>query len=610
MPSRRERLLDSHLAQLETTETRAARRIAAAYDQARGEISAALISAWNTAGIDTPEQAAARLRQLALLDQIDGRLRQLEREAGVILRGILSAASEQAIEQVRRELALLPAGMRPADTLMFASINQRMVEQFAPVALDGLRVSTTDLGLTLRRELQTGLLQGEAFPVLVGRLMRNVPEGEGPALFPRARTSAMLATRRAVITAENAAKVAAIGEVAAQVPLVRKQAIAAIGKNTTDCCIRVHGQIKPNDEPFELVGEPRFADRMMAPSFHWNCRTAVAMYHPAFEESMPTEKLRADALSELERRKKERREQKLVREETGSTRRRREERSAADDRRGVAEEARQVAEAESRREELIDLAAEEEAPAVVEEEAQPQGLQYQATSEQTAVVAERVDQVLDRIAQRRGIDRGELEAAIDAAFKKLTSSHDMAIQFSSEHIDSLLTDGRFKTQFESGSSGGTLNTKIRSEAEEKGLGAPLDLPAPERAIYGFLDLGAAARENVAQYGDLTFLLKDEARARTTVTMDDSLANFKQGLVAGTPIDAPSKASWDGHLSVLYEYGQDGNANAIADEIPYVEVQIQRGATLSDVRAVVDRNGGLSAAQRKALQDRGIEIWDK
>jgi hypothetical protein len=306
MPSRRERLLDSHLAQLETTEQRAARQVAAAYGQARRELIATLVGGWNGTGVDTPDQAAARLRQLALLDQIDARVALLERETGLILRGLLNVAAEQGVEQIRREIALLPPSLRPENTLMFASINQRMVEQFAPVALDGLRVSTTDLGLTLRRELQTGLLQGESFPSLVGRLLRATPEGEGTAVFPRARTSAMLATRRAVITAENSAKVAAIGEVAAQVPLVRKQAIAAIGKNTTDCCLRVHGQIKPNDEPFELVGEPRFADRMMVPSFHHNCRTGVAMYHPTFEEDMPTAKLRQDARAEQQRRSEER----------------------------------------------------------------------------------------------------------------------------------------------------------------------------------------------------------------------------------------------------------------------------------------------------------------
>jgi hypothetical protein len=338
MPSRRERLLDSHLAQLETTEQRAARQVAAAYGQARRELIATLVGGWNGTGVDTPDQAAARLRQLALLDQIDARVQQLERETGLILRGLLNVAAEQGVTQIRREIALLPPSLRPENTLMFATINERMVERYAPAALDGLRAGTTDLGITLRRELQTGLLQGESFPNLVGRLLRATPEGEGTAVFPRARTSAELATRRAVITAENAAKVAAIGEVATQDPLIRKQAIAVIGKGTTDCCLRVHGQIKRNDEPFELVGEPRFADRMMAPSFHWNCRTGVAMYHPAFEESMPTAKLEQDAKAEQKRRREERAERSRNADERAAARAARAEREAAE--RAAAERAR------------------------------------------------------------------------------------------------------------------------------------------------------------------------------------------------------------------------------------------------------------------------------
>lgn len=340
MPSRRERVLDQHLLQLESAEARAARQIAAAYNQARQEIIANLLTLWNPTGIDTPDQALQRLRQLALLDQVDARLQQLERESGIILRGVINAQAEQGVDQVRRELALLPPSLRPRDVLMFSSVNDRMVERFAPAALDGLRVSTTDLGLSLRRELQSGLIQGEAFPSLVTRLLRTTPEGEGTALFPRARTSAELATRRAVITAENAAKVEAIGEVASAVPEVQKQAIAAIGQNTTDCCLQVHGQIQPNSAPFQLTGEPRFADAMMAPAFHWNCRTSVAMYHPLFEATMPTAKLREAAKAEQDRRKAARAKK---RDESAAGRRTRQTRQAADAGRLAVVETRQTA---------------------------------------------------------------------------------------------------------------------------------------------------------------------------------------------------------------------------------------------------------------------------
>jgi hypothetical protein len=52
-----------------------------------------------------------------------------------------------------------------------------------------------------------------------------------------------------------------------------KQAVAQIDSSTTDCCLRVHGQVQPLEKPFELRGTPRFADEMMHPRFHWRCRT-------------------------------------------------------------------------------------------------------------------------------------------------------------------------------------------------------------------------------------------------------------------------------------------------------------------------------------------------
>jgi hypothetical protein len=79
-----------------------------------------------------------------------------------------------------------------------------------------------------------------------------------------------------------------------------KQAIAAIDERTTDCCLRVHGQIKPLDKPFELSGTPRFADRVMNPPFHWYCRTATALYRPEMEETgLTTDELRDAARAEL-----------------------------------------------------------------------------------------------------------------------------------------------------------------------------------------------------------------------------------------------------------------------------------------------------------------------
>lgn len=77
---------------------------------------------------------------------------------------------------------------------------------------------------------------------------------------------------------------------------LQKQAIAAIDTRTTQCCLRVHGQIQDLDRPFVLTGTPRFADRIQNPPFHHRCRTAVSLYTPAMEAvGTPTATMRAQA---------------------------------------------------------------------------------------------------------------------------------------------------------------------------------------------------------------------------------------------------------------------------------------------------------------------------
>lgn len=74
----------------------------------------------------------------------------------------------------------------------------------------------------------------------------------------------------------------------------QKQAIAALDEKTTDCCLKVHGQIQPLKGKFHLTGDPHFAEHMEAGPFHWWCRTSVALYLPEFDYGL-TQQLRESA---------------------------------------------------------------------------------------------------------------------------------------------------------------------------------------------------------------------------------------------------------------------------------------------------------------------------
>lgn len=80
-----------------------------------------------------------------------------------------------------------------------------------------------------------------------------------------------------------------------------KQAIAAIDERTTNCCLRVHGQVVNFNAKFKLTGTPRFRDEMQWSPFHYFCRTSVTTYIPEFEGigEATTDEMRSAARDEL-----------------------------------------------------------------------------------------------------------------------------------------------------------------------------------------------------------------------------------------------------------------------------------------------------------------------
>lgn len=74
----------------------------------------------------------------------------------------------------------------------------------------------------------------------------------------------------------------------------QKQAVAALDGRTTDCCLRVHGQVQPFNSPFHLTGTPRFSDYMDYPAFHYNCRTSIVLYLAEYDDGL-TRRLRESA---------------------------------------------------------------------------------------------------------------------------------------------------------------------------------------------------------------------------------------------------------------------------------------------------------------------------
>lgn len=153
-------------------------------------------------------------------------------------------------------------------------------------------------------------------------------------------------------------------------------------------------------------------------------------------------------------------------------------------------------------------------------------------------------------------------------------------------MDDIVESGRFKSQFETGSSGGVFYPDARAVQEEKFFGYPKDIPPEQRPIYGWVD--HPDRNEVAssihQYGNVTWLLKDELRSRTTVSFQDSLS---RPVIPG-PIRNPGYRA-----SVPPGYIDSATLGPITDLITEtglhddgaIEAQYHGGLTLDDVQGV-------------------------
>ena len=153
----------------------------------------------------------------------------------------------------------------------------------------------------LETRLQAEVIQlragGEPVEAAARQLFSTGPAGTGRASVWRLGANNMeLVSQRTI--GSVALGLAAIYYQAGQAQTGRKwhkQAVAQIDDKTTDCCLNVHGQVQPIDEPFILTGTPRFADEQMHPRFHWQCRTDEILWAEDLEAvGQSTAEMRAE----------------------------------------------------------------------------------------------------------------------------------------------------------------------------------------------------------------------------------------------------------------------------------------------------------------------------
>lgn len=281
------------------------KRLAVMYDQARREILGALVDWYQRHGAPTdPAQLRLMAGQVARIREIERVINRLSRDVADYLKNQLPEAWDLGLDGAESEVARMAKELKVniRRERLFAGIDDQlaiMVES----TIGQIPQMVEPLAGQLTFELQYSLTQGDSFDQIVQRLVGAELGPSGASFFRRGRNSMELFARRAVIDSNNSSRQLVYERAARDVPGLMKQAIAVIQPGvTTETCLRVHGQIQPLDKPYRLTGRPRFADAMMFPSFHWNCRSSSAAYHPAFEEGarITTADMRAEARKVLE----------------------------------------------------------------------------------------------------------------------------------------------------------------------------------------------------------------------------------------------------------------------------------------------------------------------
>lgn len=211
--------------------------------------------------------------------------------------------------------------------------------------------------------------------------------------------------------------------------------------------------------------------------------------------------------------------------------------------------------------------------------------------------------------------------------KDVLENSELSMRFKSENIDKLIDSTRFLNQFETGTSGGTVNLKYRRQASEQLFGLQgKRLKKHDFEKYGYFGnkdpyedflYNSKSWGGVSQYGDVIVRFsKDKMLSRTTFTINNSLgpAVYKD-LVADNP-NSPHLLSID--KNYIQEYVDLlKNKNARTPEeltktlgIRYIEAQFHGDVGLTDISSMYFTNKIPNNNQINALKSYGIDIFVK
>ncbi|MEZ7645306.1 minor capsid protein [Streptococcus parasanguinis] len=217
--------------------------------------------------------------------------------------------------------------------------------------------------------------------------------------------------------------------------------------------------------------------------------------------------------------------------------------------------------------------------------------------------------------------------ASSEALKKVIDNSAYSMRFKYANIDKLIESGKFMNQFETGTSGGTLNTKYRRQATNQLFGlSGKRLKKSEFEKYGYFGNKDAIKDythnstswgGVGQYGDVIIhFAKDKVANKTTFTVNNSLGPaVYQELVADNP-NRPNLVGIDKELlKETVDLLKAGNIKTPEEAskalgVRYLEAQYHGEIGISDISSMYFTNDKPSEKQIQSLKEFGINLYVK
>jgi hypothetical protein len=210
----------------------------------------------------------------------------------------------------------------------------------------------------------------------------------------------------------------------------------------------------------------------------------------------------------------------------------------------------------------------------------------------------------------------EIEASQEEDFKKIDKDvnefiekNPISVFTTEDSLEAIIEEGSFATVHETGLKSWDY-TGYRTQYERVAFGYDDTTPVGQRPVYGAVrpsgQLPSAALVN--NYGKIEVVIKDDAKARATFTVGDSLDTFQQPFFMGGKVARTMNLAGQAAHSQSRRYGGDkGNMfdSPLWHETKYVEAQIHGGIKVSDIAKVIIHDGFYGEAMLDTLDEVGI-----